>query len=152
MKEYYEMAGQIPVTGRGHLFSETERHYLLADLAVLERDETALRHYAPVAEEMAKRDNHRLFQAGVHRAWGVLHRLTGEYAKAETRLNQALEQFERMEMRWQIGRTLSELAELRLVQAEPAQAKKYFSQALDSFERIGARPDAARIRQTIASI
>jgi len=144
------MAGQIPVTRGGHVFNETERYYLLADLAVLQRDEAALRQYAPLAEETALQDNHRLYQAGAHRAWGVLHRLTGEYAQAESRLNQALKMFQEMDTRWQIGRTLSEAAEIRLAQADPDQAEQYYYQALDLFEQIGARPDATRIRQALA--
>jgi tetratricopeptide (TPR) repeat protein len=151
-KEYFEMAGQIPVTRGGHIFQETERYFLMADLAVLQRDEAALRQYAPLAEETALQDNHRLYQAGAHRAWGVLHRLAGEYARAETRLKQALELFQSMETHWQIGRTLSELAELGLAQADPAQAKRYFSQALASFEQIGAKPDAAQTRQALAAL
>lgn len=133
------------------MFNETERYFLLADLAVLQRDEAALRQYAPLAEETALQDNHRLYQAGAHRAWGVLHRLIGEYAQAETRLEQALELFQGMETRWQIGRTLSEAAELRLAQADPDRAEQYYYQALDLFEQIGARPDATRIRQALAS-
>jgi tetratricopeptide (TPR) repeat protein len=152
VKEYLEMSGQIPVTRGGHVFNETERYFLLADLAVLARDETALRQYIPLAEEMAIQDNHRLFQAGVHRAWGVLHRLTGEYAPAEVRLKRALEMFGAQETRWQIGRTLAELAELSLAQSDLAQAKQYYSLALDSFEQIGARPDAARTRQALAAL
>jgi tetratricopeptide (TPR) repeat protein len=152
VKKYLEMAGQIPVTGYGHVFNETERYYLLADLAVLERDKTALRQYIPLAEELSIRDNHRLFQAGVHRAWGVLYRLTGEYAQAESRLNLALELFQGMETRWQIGRTLSEMAELKLAQADPDQAIQHYLQALESFEQIGASPDALRIRQALASL
>ena len=146
------MAGQIPVTRGGHVFQETERYFLMADLAVLQRDEAALRQYAPLAEEMALQDNHRLYEAGAHRAWGVLHQLTGEYAQAESRLNRALELFKEMETRWQIGRTLSELARLELAQANPAQAKQYYSQALVLFEQIGAKPDVERARKTIASL
>jgi uncharacterized protein HemY len=93
-----------------------------------------------------------LFQAGVHRAWGVLHRLTGEYAQAETRLEMALEMFQDMDTRWEIGRTFSELAQLKLAQDNPDQAKQLYHQALDSFEQVGARPDASRIRQALASI
>jgi hypothetical protein len=42
--------------------------------------------------------------------------LEGKYEEAEARLNQALEMFEGLETRWQIGRTLYELAELALAQ------------------------------------
>jgi hypothetical protein len=56
VKNYLEAAGKKPLSTQGFLVNETERYSLLADLAVLERDEAALRHYAPLVEEMAVRD------------------------------------------------------------------------------------------------
>ena len=132
--------------------NENERFFMLADLAVLERDEAALRQYAPRAEELAARDGHVLYQASAHRAWGVLHRQEGDYEKAEERLNQALELFQGMETRWQIGRTLCEFAELALAREETDLARDYFSRALLTFEEIGANPDAARTRAALASL
>ena len=149
VKDYLETAGKIPVSSRGFLMNETERYFLLVDLAVQERDEVGLRQYAPLAEEMALRDEHLLFQAGSHRAWGVLHRLEGKYEKAEARLNQALEMFQGLETRWQIGRTLYELAELAVARADPTEAREYFSRALVAFEEIRANPDAVRTREAL---
>lgn len=149
VKDHLETAGKMPVSSRGFLMNETERYYLLVDLAVQERDEVGLRQYAPLAEEMALRDEHLLFQAGSHRAWGVLHRLEGKYEKAEARLNQALEMFQGLETRWQIGRTLYELAELAVARADPTEAREYFSRALVAFEEIGANPDAVRTREAL---
>ena len=152
VKNYLEILGKKPLSTRGFVVNETERYFLLADLAVQERDEAALRQYAPLAEEMAVWDGHLLFQASAHRAWGVLHRLEGNYEEAATRFKQALEQFQRLETRWQIGRTLSELAELTLARSDHAQARTYFSRALTAFEEIGANPDAARIREALKSL
>ena len=152
VKDHLEAAGKMPVSSRGFLMNETERFFLLADLAVLERDAVALRQYAPPAEEMARRDGHILFQASAHRAWGVLHRLNGDYAEAEVRLNQALELFQGLETRWQIGRTFYELAELALARTETAEAHDYFSRALVAFEGIRAVPDAERTRAALASL
>jgi tetratricopeptide (TPR) repeat protein len=149
VKDHLETAGKIPVSSRGFLMNETERYYLLADLAVQERDEVGLSQYAPLAEEMALRDEHLLFQAGSHRAWGVLHRLEGEYEKAEARLNQALEMFQGLETRWQMGRTLYELAELAVARADPTEARDYYSRALATFEEIRANPDALRTREAL---
>jgi tetratricopeptide (TPR) repeat protein len=149
VKDHLETAGKIPVSSRGFLMNETERYFLLVDLAVQERDEVGLRQYAPLAEEMALRDEHLLFQAGSHRAWGVLHRLEGKYEKAEARLNQALEMFQGLETRWQIGRTLYELAELAVARADPTEAREYFSRALVAFEEIRANPDAVRTREAL---
>ena len=149
VKDHLETAGNMPVASRGFLMNETERYFLLADLAVLERDQAALYQYAPLAEEMAVRDGHLLFQACAHRAWGVLHRLEGEYEDAEARLSQALELFQGLETRWQIGRTLYELAELAVARADPAAARDNYSRALGAFEEIGANPDAARTSEAL---
>jgi hypothetical protein len=108
-RDHLEAAGNKPVSARGILFHDNELYSMYVDLAVQQRDEAALRQYAPLAEETAVRDGHILYQANAHRAWGVLNRLTGKFGEAETRLNQALELFEGLETRWQIGRTLHEL-------------------------------------------
>jgi hypothetical protein len=68
----------------------------LADTAVELRDADALRKYAQTLENLASRDNHRLYLAIAHRALGVEHRLAGEHAPAETRLRQALELFTKL--------------------------------------------------------
>jgi len=66
-----------------------------------QRDEAALRQYAPLAEELAARYSHTLYQAIAHRAWGVAHCLAGDYAESEGRLLNALELFEHLGTRWQ---------------------------------------------------
>ena len=119
---------------------------MLADAAVLQRDEAALRQYTPLADESARQCDHKLYQAIAHRAWGVAHRLAGEYAEAEARLNQALDVFSSLTTRWQIGRTLMELGELASPQRNIAQARDYFTRALREFEEMRAAPDAARTR------
>ncbi len=132
--------------------NETELYFMFVDLAVLQHDEAALRQYAPLAEETANRDGHLLLQASAHRAWGVMHRLQREYMAAETRLNQALELFQGLETRWQIGRTLFELAEVAVGRTDPAGARDYFSRALAAFEEIGAVPDMARTQAALESL
>ncbi len=150
--DHLETAGKMPVSSRGLLMNETERHFLLADLAVLERDAVALRQYAPLAEEMAQHDGHILFQASAHRAWGVLYRLTDDYAEAEARLNQALDLFQGLETGWQVGRTLYELAELAIARADKTEARDYYSRALVAFEEMSANPDAVRTREALKSL
>ena len=142
VKDHLEAAGEMPVSSRGFLMNETERYFLLADLAVLERDAIALRQYAPLAEEMARRDGHILYQASAHRA----------YAQAKARLNQALELFQELDTGWQIGRTLYELAELAITRADHTEARDYFTRALVAFEEIGANPDALRTRDSLRSL
>jgi hypothetical protein len=125
---------------------------MLADVAVQQRDLAALRQYAPLAEQLASRYDHGLYQAIAHRAWGVANRLAGEYAEAKVRLHQALELFQGLDTRWQIGRTLSELGELAVARAEAATAHNYFSRALAEFEAMKAVPDADRARAALEAL
>jgi tetratricopeptide (TPR) repeat protein len=124
----------------------------LADVAVRQRDEMALRQYAPLAEELAQRCGHRLYQAVAHRAWGVAHRLAGEYAEAASRLNQALMLFQELDTRWQLGRTWLELGELAAVQGEPTKARACFQHALGLFEAMRAAPDTDRARAALEAL
>jgi tetratricopeptide (TPR) repeat protein len=152
VRDHLQAAGSKPVSAKGLSFHDNELYSMYLDMAVRQGDEAALRQYAPLAEETAVRDGHILHQASAHRAWGVLHRLQGEYAAAETRLNQALELFEGLETRWQIGRTLYELAELARAKADPIEARSYFSRAYAAFEEIGAVPDMTRAKAALESL
>jgi len=121
----------------------------LTDAASREGDETAIRQYVPLAEELATRYGHTLYQAIAYRAWGVAHRLASEYAEAEARLNQALDLFSGLNTRWQMGRTLFELGELAAARTNTAKARDYFTRALAAFEAMRAAPDVARTRAAI---
>jgi hypothetical protein len=124
----------------------------LADTAAQQNDLAAIRQYAPRLEELAARDEHKLYLAIAHRAWGVAHRLDGEHAAAEARLNQALELFEELETRWQIGRTLVEMGELELARSNPTAGRDYLSRALAAFEGLQAVPDMARAREVLERV
>ncbi len=139
-----------------HVLSKTsiwpgdhDLYAMLADAAVQQRDETALRQYAPLAEEAATRCDHKLYQAIAHRAWGVAHRLAGQYAESASRLAQAMNLFDGLQTRWQIGRTRFELGELALARNDTVGAREHFSQSLAMFEEMQAAPDAARARATL---
>ena len=125
---------------------------MLADAATQQRDEAALHEYTPLLEETAASLDHTLYLAIAHRAWGVIHLLEGEYAQAEARLNQALELFQEIETRWQIGRTLYELADLAQARGKPALARDYYSRALVTFEDIKALPDMTRTQAAILEL
>jgi tetratricopeptide (TPR) repeat protein len=131
---------------------EHDVYMLLSDAAVQRHDETAIRQYTPKLEELAIRDSHRLYIAIAQRAWGVAHRLAGEHAEAESRLNKALDLFSELGTRWQIGRTLIELAELDLARSDRAGARNYFSQALEAFEKLKASPDIERTRAALQAL
>ena len=128
---------------------EHDLYAMLADAAAQQRDEAALRQYAPLAEEAAARYDHKLYQAVAHRAWGVAHRLAGAHAEAEARLSQALQLFRGLGTRWQIGRTLFELGKLARARGDSAGAREHFLRALTAFQELGAAPDAARARAAL---
>ncbi len=130
---------------------EHDLYAMLADAAAQQRDGEALRQYAPLAEEAARRYEHQLYQAIAHRAWGVAHHLAGEQAEAEARLQQALELFRGLGTRWQIGRTLFELGGLAQAQGDAAGARERLTLALAAFEEMKAAPDAARTRAHLTS-
>jgi tetratricopeptide (TPR) repeat protein len=149
VRQHLEAAIKKP-SGTGTLGCFDHHLYtMLADAAAQQRDEAALRHYVPLAEEAAAHYGHKLFQAKVQRAWGVAYRLAGEYAEAEARLNQALALFRELDTPWQIGRTLFELGDLAQTREDVAGAQAHFSQALTIFEEMGAMPDVARIRAAL---
>jgi hypothetical protein len=125
---------------------------MLADAAVLQRDEIALRRYAPLIEEMALRYGHLLYQAIAHRAWGVAHRLAGETTAAERRLQQALNIFQTLGTRWQLGRTHFEWGELAAAQGDVVAAHDHFTEAQRAFEAMQAAPDLARTHKALAEL
>ncbi len=124
----------------------------LVDAAAQQRDEAAIRQYAPRAEALATELGHSLYQAIVQRAWGVAHRLAGEYPESEARLDRALEIFSEMGTHWQRGRTLFELGELAAARQQPAEARDYFSRALVDFDTMRAAPDSARTRAALEAL
>lgn len=142
----YGKAGLIRPSKGWATFGDHDLYSLLVDAAMIQRDETALRQYISLAEESARRYDHKLYQAIAHRARGVLHHLAGEYAEAEAQLNQALELFSNMNTHYQIGRTLFELGEIAAALTETDRARGYFYRALEVFESIQAITDVARVR------
>jgi len=151
VREHLEIALSQPSIG-WIAFGDHELYNLLADVAAQQRDEAALQKYAPLAEEFASRYDHKLYRAVAHRAWGVSHRLAGQYAESQIQFDQALEIFQQMDTRWQIGCTFVELGELALARANNAAALKHFSQALNTFEKIDAIPDATRVRERLTAL
>jgi len=136
---------------RGTMAHDHDVYMQLTDAAGQRRDEKAIRRYAPVLEQLALRDDHQLYRAIADRAWGIAHRLAGEYEEARSRLDRALDRFNSLETPWQIGLTLFELGELFKAMGQPASAGDYFSQALSRFEKIKAAPDAKRARAALES-
>ena len=67
-------------------------------------------------------------------------------------MNQALEIFNDMNTRYQIGRTLFELGELAAAQTNTDKARGFFNRALDAFESMQAITDAARVRVALENL
>jgi tetratricopeptide (TPR) repeat protein len=154
VRQHLEAAMRKPVSLKSATCADHDLYAMLADAAAQQRDAAALRQYAPLAEETARRFGHKLYQAIAHRAWGVAHRLAGRsaYAEAEARLNQALALFHELDTRWQVGRTLFELGELAQAQQNIAGARDHFAHALAAFEELQANPDAARTRAAMETL
>jgi hypothetical protein len=153
-KKHLEMA--LALSGQPSLWGATATEHdlyaLLADSAARQRDLDDLLVFAPQAEALAARFGHALNGAIAARAWGVAHRLQGEYEQAEARLKSALNVFVELETRWQQGRTLDELGELEAARANAAGAQAYFSQALRAFEALGAVLETNRTIAAIAAL
>lgn len=144
MEGALEMAGQ-PVK-RGTMAHDHDVYILLADIAAQQRDADAVLKYAPRAEALATRDGHKLYLAIAYRARGVAHRLSGEPAEAAACLERAMELFTELGTRWQIGRTLGELAEIHRAGPDPDTGWELLVRSIAEFEAIGAAPDAKRAR------
>lgn len=125
---------------------------MFVDVAVQTRDIETLQVYAPLAEEKANRYDHHLYQGIVHRAYGVIHSLSGEYSEAKARLNQAMEIFNHLGLRWQLGQTLIELGELERTKNQTAAARDYNMRALEAFEAMHANPSVSRVKRLIEAL
>lgn len=143
---------ELAFTSHAEWVGDHDLYAILADAAALQRDEIALRRYAPRLEEMALRYGHLLYQAIAHRAWGVAHRLADEYVAAEKRLQQALVIFDNLGTRWQLGRTHFEWGELAAAQADVVAAHDHFTQAQHLFAAMQAAPDLARTQNALAGL
>ena len=133
----------------GSMAHEHNLYMLLTEAAAQRGDLAALQQVAPRLEELAERDDHRFYLAIARRAWGVAHRLAGEYAASEASLEQAAQLFREYGARWQLGRTFFEMGELGLRRADPDMARQGFTQALAEFEAMGAIPYVERTRAAI---
>ena len=114
---------ELAFTSHAEWVGDHDLYALLADAATQQRDEIALRRYAPLLEELALRYGHLLYQAIAHRAWGVAHRLAGEHTASEQRLQQAMEIFGSLGTRWQLGRTHFAWGELAVAQGDGVAAR-----------------------------
>jgi tetratricopeptide (TPR) repeat protein len=140
--QYMEKSLQSPLWYWG----EFNLYALLIDAAAQQRNLETLRQYIAPAEESALRNDHRLYIGVAYRAKGVMYRLMDDYRQAGFWLAKALEVFQQLDTRWQIGRTFYELGELAHFRDNTATAYSHYSNALANFEALGAVLDAERTR------
>jgi tetratricopeptide (TPR) repeat protein len=152
MQHHLESALKIDLLMGTTPGSDHDLYAMLVDAAAQQRDQAALRKYAPLAEESATGIGHKLHMAIAYRARGVAHTLAGEYPQAEARFNQALVIFSDYPAPWQIGRNLFEMGELARAQMKTEQARDYFSRALSGFEELRAVPYAARSQAALETL
>jgi tetratricopeptide (TPR) repeat protein len=149
MQQHLEAALKLSSSAGAAPAGDHDVYAMLVDGAAQQRDPAGLQKYAALAEETARRIDHKLHLAIAQRAWGVAHTLAGEYPQAEARFKQALDIFSDYPAPWQIGRTLFEMGELALAQMKTEQARDYYSRALSAFEGLHAAPYAVRARSVL---
>ena len=121
-------------------------YVMLADAAASQYDLAGIQKYAPQAGVLAERYQHKLYQAITQRAWGVAHRLSGDYAQSEVKLMNALKLFRELNTCWQVGQVFFELGELSCAWQKPLEAQRWFTEALAAFEEMKAQLDVMRTR------
>jgi tetratricopeptide (TPR) repeat protein len=128
-----------------------ELYVLLADVAAQQRDEILLTMYAPQAEAISVRLKHTLYQAISLRALGILDEMRGSFAAAEAQIKESYGLFQRLDARWQVGRTLFELGRLSTAAGKSEEADQYFTKAANAFESLEARPAAEQVQTFLKS-
>jgi tetratricopeptide (TPR) repeat protein len=149
MQQHLEAVLKLSSAAGADPAGDHDVYAMLVDGAAQQRDPVGLQKYAALAEQTARRIDHKLHLAIAQRAWGVAHSLAGEYPQAEARFKQALDIFSDYPAPWQIGRTLFEMGELARLQKKTEQARDYYSRALRAFEELQAAPYAARVRAAL---
>ncbi len=136
---------------RGTMAHEHDVYALLADAGTRQRNLAVLEQYAPLAFELASRDEHRLYLGIARRAQGVAASLRGDPTEAKEQLAQALALFQDLGARWQVGRTLAELGEVAAAHGDEQEAQAHFKEAVSIFESMQAMPDAAQSRARLGA-
>jgi tetratricopeptide (TPR) repeat protein len=136
-------------TERGSMAADLDMYTMAVDSAARSQDEEQLLAYLPIAEESVARVGHRLYQAVIRRARGVAHRLAGEQDEAAGQLAASVEEFRKLDTRWQMGRTLLELGEVEHARGNADLANEHYSEALTAFESLGATPYVNRARAAL---
>jgi len=133
----------------GSMGSDLDMYAMLCEISGAQRDAIALQGYAARTEALAAECDHRLYAGIAERGWGIALRLGSNLAESEARLRSALEIFQSLGTRWQLGRTHAELGETAHMAGDTGVARTHFAAALDLFEQANAAPDAARMQKSL---
>jgi len=136
----------------GTMAHDHDMYMMLVESAREIEDLSTLEKYTPLLEELAERDAHQLYLAIAKRAWGVLHRMRGDFDDSENCLQEAIVLFTKLETWWQCGSTQHELGKLAQSRGEITAANIAFSESLKFFEEMGAKPDQARVLNALELI
>jgi tetratricopeptide (TPR) repeat protein len=149
INQHLSAAMQKPPTGWNPV-GEHEILVLMADNAAMQRNAEALSSTAERAELISRQLGHPLYQAVSLRALAALQGLKRNYPAAEAHLLEALSIFQKLETRWQAGRTLFDLAEVLAAQDRKHEAVEYYNQAIEEFEAMQAKPFINQVRAAAA--
>lgn len=136
----------------GTMAHDHDVYMLLVEAALQSGDVLGLKKFVPELEQLARRDNHRLYLGIALRARGVLNQLEGDLESAQACLQKALDIFRTLDSRWQCGRTCFVLGKLSSVRGDGTLAGALFSEALSYFDELGAAPDRQRVTEELERI
>lgn len=140
VKEHLKAASEKPSVGWKPV-GDHEVYVLLADIGAMHKDKELLSAYALRSDEISLSLKHHLYHAIALRALATLDWLDHDFARAEERLKESWQLFQRLETHWQIGRTLFDLGELSVDMGRTEDAERYFAQAQFAFSMMGVRPN-----------
>ena len=138
VKEQLKAASEKPSIGWKPV-GDHEVYVLLADIGAINKDKELLSAYALRSDEISLSLKHHLYHAITLRALAILDWLDHDFTRAEERLKESWQLFQRLETHWQIGRTLYDLGELSDGIGKHDEAKSYFTQAQAAFRIMGVQ-------------
>jgi tetratricopeptide (TPR) repeat protein len=151
INQHLSAAMQKPPIGWNPV-GEHEILVLMADTAALQHEIEALSSTAERAELISRQLGHQLYQAVSLRALASLHGLKGNYPAAEAHLLEALAIFQKLETRWQAGRTWLNLAEVLAAQGRKHEAVECYNHAIGEFEAMQAKPSIDLSRAALSKL
>ncbi len=127
-------------------------HSMALEFAAQAREWHYVDELGEVTLERARRSGGRRHVALSSRSLGIHRREHGDLDGAEALLAEAVTLFRTIDCRWELGKTLRELALLRRAQGRPGEADALLHEALGHFEALRALPDVERTRALMREV